>query len=126
AAVTHAKFVSFRVGHDLPRGRELRHRTAFYPVGAEGLETLHFCFDVVDLDVQVHTVLDRLGLRYPLQEQFWTGRLGRNEHDVGTRAADDGVAQCRCPELGQFIRVDTVQNETDTGHGRILTQLVTA
>lgn len=75
------------------------------PGGAEGDEAVGFGFDVGDFDVEVHAVLDGLGLGDALEEQLGPWSTVGEERDVGASGAEVEVAQGGRPELGEACGV---------------------
>ena len=78
------------------------------------------------VSIEVHPVLRRFRFVHALQEQFRAGAVSWVEGDVGAGGADVGVAERRGPELGQVVRVGTVEYETEVwrrvvvGDGRVV------
>jgi hypothetical protein len=88
-----------------------------HPPGSQRFQSLGLGVDVGGLDVEVHAVLDRLGLGDALEQELGTARLGRDEQHVLAGAAQALVPEGGSPELGQDLRVGAVQHQSDAAHG---------
>ena len=109
ARVADAELVTFGIGHEEPVGAVLFERVGLEPAGAKRGEAVGLGFYVRDMDVEMHPVLGRLRFGDSLQQQLRAVTFGGQQHHVAAGAADVGVAERRRPELGQRLRIGTVQ-----------------